>query len=37
MKFYFLFFNFNKKLLCNFLLKLKKETVFLLPWAKTVF
>jgi len=33
----FSFFNFNKKLLFNFLLKLKKENIFLLPWAKTVF
>jgi len=31
------FFNSSKKLLCNFLLELKKETIFWLPWAKTVF
>ncbi len=33
----FSFFNFHKKLKSSFLLKLKKENIFLLPWAKTVF
>jgi hypothetical protein len=33
----FSFFNSNKKLLCNFLLELKKENIFWPPGAKTVF
>jgi len=31
------FFNSNKKLQSNFLLELKKETIYWLPWAKTGF